>query len=602
MIYRLPLIFNFILFLLFCLFEVLANQSFSMVVFANLFYLALSPTILFGIYHRFFSRFKASRLWLFLMALSLSLYFHTHLLLTIYKISRHLDFDLGFIWYNQKAFLITIYRIFGFTTLASLLFSIIALTVVFMIHYSRFEELKGKRKILSFFTVLLLLSFMANGIFFQAPLNSVVDFIHYNFLLKRKIAREYNDYYIKHIDKLMAPSPHSGDAVASPSPLKDMNVFMIQLESFNAFLVNDQITPNFLKAAKEGLYFDRYYSNTVQTTRAMDTILCGAPPGFGNSLVHAYSDEALSKLVCLPKLFNNAGYDTYFFQALELSFDHTGILAKGLGFKNRFNREITKRGDPYFRWGYREDIYYQRIFEYLEKTPHPEPIFAYISISSTNHYPFTVPPDPRFPLPFPQPKNHLEKITNTTFLQDAYLGIFLKFYEKYRENSALMVFGDHSSPIEMHKGNIACEGLGYEENFRTPLVFIPPKSKESLFKEPTRISEVSSHMGILPTFRKLLGYSKDENLLGHSFAAKLVKENSDTPTPRSDQIHILAQPFSGGFLVLLQESSKLLFNLKEDTVSQFDLSQDPFEEHPDKVNVQQAMTQLDDFFNQSSGA
>ena len=74
-----------------------------------------------------------------------------------------------------------------------------------------------------------------------------------------------------------------------PSHLK--NIVFVQLESVNSFLVNEQITPRFLEIARKGIFFPKFYANSVQTILGQENLLCGLPTSFDSTLVKRGIDK-----------------------------------------------------------------------------------------------------------------------------------------------------------------------------------------------------------------------------------------------------------------------------------------------------------------------
>ena len=61
--------------------------------------------------------------------------------------------------------------------------------------------------------------------------------------------------------------------------------------------------------------------------------------------------------------------------------------SRSIGFDELHDADVMKPGDKLLSWGYPEDVFYQRVFEYLERY-RGQKIFAYIGVNTTNHFPF----------------------------------------------------------------------------------------------------------------------------------------------------------------------------------------------------------------------
>ena len=151
-------------------------------------------------------------------------------------------------------------------------------------------------------------------------------------------------------------------------------------------------------------------------------------------------------------------------------------LFESIGFEKILAGDIVQPDDVMYDWGYREDSFFTRVDEYLQKHYAREKLFIFITASATNHTPFKV-RDNRLldKIPYPDPKTFGERISNTTFAQDAYFGHLYDIYTKrYAQRGSLIALSDHSWPIEQHKHNIYNERGAFEENFLAAMLFVPP--------------------------------------------------------------------------------------------------------------------------------
>jgi hypothetical protein len=127
-----------------------------------------------------------------------------------------------------------------------------------------------------------------------------------------------------------------------------------------------------------------------------------------------------------------------------------------------------------------EDIFYRRVFEYLEKFRN-EKVFVYIVAGSANHYPFFDSEIEKMfislkaQLPFQAPRTFRERMANTTYIQDHFFGEMYRQLLSYRfgDTSQMFVLGDHSWPTEVHQGNDHNLKGAFQENFvTTRLLFL----------------------------------------------------------------------------------------------------------------------------------
>ncbi|HSW39173.1 MAG TPA: sulfatase-like hydrolase/transferase, partial [Acidobacteriota bacterium] len=383
-------------------------------------------------------------------------------------------------------------------------------------------------------------------------------------------------------------------AAANPSVMGDI-VFFVVLESLNSHMVGDRITPQLMKASRDGIMFREFYANSIQSERSWEGILCGTPPGITRHLVEEYDADDIRKMPCLPGLFEKLGYRSMVFyggtenpRAMKL-FD-------ALGFDDILTDEIMQPEDIKYDWGYREDIFFSRIDEYLQKHHADEKLFVFITNSATNHTPFEVLDEAYLDdVPFPDPQLFEERLSNTTYIQDDYFGHFYNLYRNnYSHRSSLFVMSDHAWPVPIHEQNIYNERGAYEENFLISLLYVPPAIQNAHFAGPSDVPLRYSQMDILPTIFDLIGLQTTFHL-GESFAPWLLASPAEK-LPDAVKPKISVQPYGGGFISVVRYPRKYLFDILAGNLVVFDLENDPQERSPSKRNISQYMHLIHDFF------
>lgn len=345
------------------------------------------------------------------------------------------------------------------------------------------------------------------------------------------------------------------------------NLFFVQLESINAELVNTRTTPYLASlAAAHGILFPRIQGSAIQTIRAQEVILCSLLPTLRYPLAH--SPRLLDDLVCLPEILKKHGYKTLFFHSLpSLDFAATGTFMKGIGFDEVHAKDIMEPGDKRLPWGFREDIFYERVFKYLKKFE-GEKLFVYIAVSSSNHFPFSENTDssPLKKLPFSDPSDLAERAANTTFIQDHFFGqMYERLFEKtYAKNSHLFVFGDHSWPMGIQDGNIINERGAWQENFVTSLAVLPAENSPGARVRGRNVTALYSDLDYLPAALELVGI-KGYRFSGKSFAKEFLPSGA---APDEKRCLISLQPYSGGKIALIQYPQKYIFDIMENAVTE----------------------------------
>jgi arylsulfatase A-like enzyme len=523
-----------------------------------------------------------------------AVYFHLIAFLLLYKAVRKMDFDFYFFWYNTADALPALWKLFApwFPVFA---LSLGAFIFIQKAAFSQAIEVLGNstRKAGVLLTTILVSSIGCQSATFDTIRCSTAGFFYTSFLTDRQIRNGYSEQYREHIRALESDIPASM-GLADPSKLGDI-VFFIKQESLNGLLTGPKITPQLLRASKDGIFLEKQYGNSIQSLRGYGCILCGVPPSITEDLPDAYSAADLQRLPCLPRIFKALGYHTlYFFGG-----SHNPRIvhfAESVGFEKVLADDIVQPEDIKFDWGYREDIFYKRVDEYIQKHYSNEKLFVFIDTGATNHDPFQVLDDKLLDkIPYPKHRKFEEHLANTTFAQDSYFGQFYDIYQKhYADRASLLAVSDHSWPIPIHDLNIYNERDAYEENFLITMVFVPPSSRRGDFAIGSKITPRFSQMDILPTYLDLIGL-KQNYQLGESFAPWLLtSQKFKRHAPR--KVKVSVQPYGGGYISTVVYPKKYLFDVLGQTVKIFDLAKDPREQQPIVRDAGRYLYLLNEFF------
>jgi arylsulfatase A-like enzyme len=567
----------------------------TLVLFVNVLWILLVPPILVATLASIrpvWGNRTAKYAFLFLSAV----YFHFVAFLAVYKSLRKIDFDFYFLWYNTADALPTLWKLFAPWFPAVIL----SITVFILFQARGFAPLlAGYRKSPRRTGLLLLLLFLFSAGCQLATIRrtrgSAAGFLYASFFSDRRLRNDYTELYRRHITTVCAETPKA-NGQPDPSIMGD-SVFVIKQESLNGFLVGPKITPQLLRASRDGILFKKFYANSIQSLRGYECVLCGIPPSITNDLADDYPPSVLNALNCLPKIFKSLGYHPlYFFGGSRNS--RIMRFAESIGFEKVLADDIVQPNDVKFDWGYREDIYFTRIHEYLQKHFAGRKIFVFIDTGATNHTPFHVLDDAlQHKVPFPNAEKFDEHISNATFVQDAYFGQLYDIFRKYYgQNGTLVAVSDHSWPIMMHKDNIYNERGAYEENFLIPLLFVPSQSARDRFVIGAEYNHRFSQMDLFPTILDLIGV-EHRALLGESFAPWLLHSPARAPIP-PQKTKISVQPYGGGFISAVRYPEKFLFDVLGRNVKVYDLEDDPGERSPAVHDAGKYMPLIRDFFHQ----
>lgn len=505
-------------------------------------------------------------------------------LLLLYRWQTYVSFDWFFFWYNRTDAFATLTRSFPTRAIVLLLLLPFAAAGFWMLLLSSLLALPRPHRRLAgwLLTVLLAVSFLG-----QAGLHAAYrgELSRFFLSLGSRGRASYLKAYRQHLAALASFPLATNPPRANRLPQR---VLFIQVEGVPQSLVQPSTTPTLFGFGSNGVLFPHFYSNAVQTVRSQESALCGLPPSLSGTLATSYAPAVLERLPCLPRLLKRAGYRTVYFQNDTFSFSRQGEFLRAIGFEELHGRDILLAGDPVLRWGFREDVFFQRVAERLVQRT-DEPLFAMVAVSGTNHFPWSAVTDValQLKLPFPSAASFPEHLANTTFAQDAYLGEFLDRLGPQRADTMVFVYSDNGLQLDRPDSLASVEYDAREGSFLTFLLVLPPADGEGWFARGRQVAERYSQMDLLPTVAELLGF---DHLpwLGRSFAAQL---DSTAAPPRTARIPMV-QPFTRPRLVVVDFPAKYLADFQAQRLYRFDLERDPAELTSQLVGGKSALQQL----------
>lgn len=571
-------------------------SHFGIILFLGVMYILYVPLFIYFLFSRLLKK-KSTRICIISVAFFLlSLFFHFYFFLLIYRIRNGITFDFLYFWYNRDIALLTLFRTYPIA-LSMLFLSFFVLPIFWFLQGKYFcssyidTAFRNNKRIFTLFFLMILATLLVSFFFPSLAYGEIIKFIDKSVFHKDTIKHFYYTHFLDYLKKT-AQEPLSFSPLLQ-SRLSGNTIFFLEVESLSSFIASPHVTPNLYSAAMDGVFFPFFYTNSVQTIRGQESVLCGIPPTIGPTLIDSGIKNTLEKYPCLPRLLKKLGYKTFFFKSDRLGFSDTDKFMNAIGFDELHSEDIMKPQDPRNKWGYREDIFFSRIFDYLESY-RDEKIFVFIAISSTNHWPFTV-YDEKYKekLPYKNPSSFKEKLSNSSFIQDAYFGDFYENYKKqYGKSSLLFATSDQAWPIGIHANNIYNEFGAYEENFLMPFLFIPPQ-EDLQYKRNTTVNDRYSQYDVLPTILQLLGIEYSYTFFGESFEPHLKKGGVE----KSASGKLTLQPFNGGFISVVRYPQKYLFRISENTLEEFNLLSDPLEKNPTvRISAHNFISLITDLF------
>jgi lipoteichoic acid synthase len=318
---------------------------------------------------------------------------------------------------------------------------------------------------------------------------------------------------LKGIQTLKTPE-HYGEAA-------DKNLIMIQLESFQDFLLNlkvgdQEITPVLNDLLEQSYYFPNFYQqigqgNTSDAEYLVNTSLYPAPDGAASQM---YSHKELPGL---PRLLNDEGYKSVTFHANDVTFWDRNRLYPSLGFDQYYDSSFFGKEDV-ISFGASDEVLYEKTADELEKLHQSNQKFYSHVISMTNHHPFELPAS-KNPMSLPEEYENtmVGNYYRTAHYADYALGQFIDQLKESGiwENSIIVIYGDHSglasnSLSEGEKqmmNELSGRDYGYADMYNVPLIIsIPGVSNGAVYEQ------LGGQIDVMPTIANLMGVSLENQI------------------------------------------------------------------------------------------
>lgn len=301
---------------------------------------------------------------------------------------------------------------------------------------------------------------------------------------------------------------------------KGKNLIIIQMESFQNFLINltvdgQEITPVMNSLVKDNTYFKHFYQMVGQgnTSDAEFVVNTSFYIPYNEAATQNYPYKQLPSL---PKMMKSEGYDTSTFHTNVVEFWNRGELYKGLGYDQYYDQKFFGDEDTLF-FGPSDEVLYKKTAAELEKKQQSgTPFYAHV-ISMTAHHPFTLPHErDRITLPERYQDNMVGDYIRSQNYADYALGLFIDDLKEKGiwDNSVVVIYGDHLG-LPMYsldkKGlelmsEIYGREYGYIDMINIPLIISAPGI------DPSVRDNVGGQVDILPTIANLMGISLDQHI------------------------------------------------------------------------------------------
>ena len=179
---------------------------------------------------------------------------------------------------------------------------------------------------------------------------------------------------------------------------KGKNLILIHAESIQNFLIDfkingNEVTPNFNRLAREGIYFNRFYPQiSVGTSSDTEfTLSTGLMPSSSGTVFVNYYDR---KYYALPNYFKNMGYYTFSTHANNADYWNRRVMHESFGYQDFYAKDSyvipeDLNGPDYIGLGLSDKEFFRQFVPKLKLiNSEKEPYLGNI-ITLSNHSPFS---------------------------------------------------------------------------------------------------------------------------------------------------------------------------------------------------------------------
>ncbi len=294
---------------------------------------------------------------------------------------------------------------------------------------------------------------------------------------------------------------------------KGMNVILIQLESFQQYVIHNkingsEITPNLNKLLTESYSFSNFYHQVGQG-RTSDAEFISNNSLYPLPSGSVYVRYPSNKYESLASLLKELGYQTTAYHAYKKNFWNRQLVYSNLSFDTFIGKEDFDEGEtagPFETLG-DEGLFLQM----LEDDDTKQPYYKFV-VALTSHHPFTQ-------IPAQYKKLNVEPFSGTIFADYLHSTHYVDYaigemVQKMKEqgvwdNTILVIYGDHDNGVEFTEEYASALGmetdrvslLTYKD--KAPLIIHIP----GLEQQAQEFNHSVGMTSITPTILHLLGYT-----------------------------------------------------------------------------------------------
>jgi arylsulfatase A-like enzyme len=351
---------------------------------------------------------------------------------------------------------------------------------------------------------------------------------------------------------------------------KRANIVMITVDSLpyksvsrETVLTNSNKFPNLARLYKEGISFERFYTNYPSSTEAHG-IIAGSVYASNVPYQNSISEWVDRKVPTLYEILAKERYDSALFMSDDLVYDNVAKFLKGRGFsKTSDSRDLNcSKNDAQIllAYGHKGDDCNALAAANWLKNQSKKPFFLWTWFTNT-HAPYY---SERFKFKdkqAPMAVRHSQSIQDT----DKAIGIILNALDQqgHRDNTIIILSADHGEAFGEH--GLFYHGTSiHEEQTHIPLIISGPSLK------PNSSSAIlGSNLDLAPTILSMIGVSQPASWQGTSLFSN--------PRPKRVFMSSLSAGHIAGYV---EGNYKFVISSLEPETIKFDLLNDPQEKRP----------------------
>lgn len=301
---------------------------------------------------------------------------------------------------------------------------------------------------------------------------------------------------------------------------KGRNVILVQLESLQSFVINnemngEEVTPflNSLTNDPDTYYFNDFYHQTgLGKTSDSEFLVENSLFGLGRGAVFfTHGGNTYNSMA--EKLVKN-GYFTNVMHSNNDSFWNRDVMYDALKISKFYDvNDYTVSDENSVNWGLKDIPFFEQSVDMMTEMPQP---FYSRMITLTNHYPFYLDEEDIMIPEYTSDSGTLNRYFQTVrYLDESIKVLFEELKEKgLYENSIIVLYGDHYGISENHNNAMAMyldkeEITDYDSALlqSVPLYIHIPGSKDGQVIEKT-----SGQIDLRPTILHLLGINTSNDM------------------------------------------------------------------------------------------